>query len=375
MPQRIFADDFASDPLASGWTPTAGGTYGKDLVWAAEGPRAGRRSLSVVPAKDGSAGGWHSPPFAVKDKQWYRATFLARTPRPIYFAAFFYDPFGAATEGDFYTSVDPTSGWAPQEFYFRTKFPGRTAAAVFQPLSAEPLHVADLSVEPVGRAKVAAWAGRLYATMPPLAYDSPPDAGRLIPRTIRKLQAGGALRVVLLGDSISNDLSNSPFDVLLRGPFPKAKVDVRFTGRGGTGWMKHRFQVRERVLGHKPDLAIFLAISNDPARIRGDLGQIVDAVRAAPGGPEMLIVTPHMRTWNAGETDMGLRQREVALAVAADQHVEVLDLTTIWGDYLDRTGKPEAWLLRDSCHMNERGRQVAARALVAHLAAGAKSAK
>lgn len=372
MPSPVFADDFANDPMASGWTPTGGGVYGKDLVWAAEGARAGRRSLGVVPARDGSAGGWHSPPFAVKDKQYYRATFLARTIRPIYFAAFFYDQYGAATEGDFYTSVDPTPGWAPQEFCFRTKFPGRTAAVLFQPLSVEPLHIADLSVEPAGRAEVMAWSDRLYATMPPLEYAPPPDAGRLVPRTLRKLQSGGSLRVVLLGDSISNDLSNSPFDVLLRKPFPKAKVEVRFTGRGGTGWMKHRFQVRERVLGHKPDLVIFLAISNDPARVRGDLAQIIDVVRAAPRGPEMLIVTPHMRTWNAGETDMGLRQREALVAVAADKRVEWLDLTTIWSVYVARTGRPEAWLLRDNCHMNERGRQVAARALVAHLAAGAR---
>ena len=123
-------------------------------------------------------------------------------------------------------------------------------------------------------------------------------------------------------------------------------------------------------MAHKPDLVIFLALSNEPERIGETLEPMIEGAREASPGLEFLVIAPHLATWGKQAADAGARHREALRQVAEAKGAEFLDLLEVWSDYLGRSGKPVAWLLRDEVHMNERGRQVTARALVAHLAAG-----
>jgi hypothetical protein len=262
--------------------------------------------------------------------------------------------------------IDPAPAWTAQEFFFRTKFPAAAATFVARAMHPAELAVDDLRVEPADRDAVRAWADRVAATMPPMALQPPGGAGRLLPRTLARLRAGGTLRIACLGDSIANDLSNSVLDVLLEGAFPGAAVDVRFTGRGGTGWARHKAQVRERVLEHRPDLLVLLAISNEPDALEPDLRELFARVRELSPETECLIVTPPLQ--RLSEPAQGPRPGEILRRVGREAGVEVLDLGGVWRTYLAGAGREEPWLLRDAVHLNERGRQLSARALVAHLA-------
>jgi lysophospholipase L1-like esterase len=363
------AADFQADPLASGWTFTGGGKYGASFVWSKSDGRDGGACLAVLPSANVPPGnGWESPPFPVSDRQYYRVTFGLKSARPIYWATSFYDSYGAMLEGDHHSQADAAEAWTPQEFCVKTKFPAATASVVFRTAAKEPMYIDRVAVTPISHGEARAWADRFYSAMTPLVYAAPEGAGRLLPRTLERLRAGRPLRIVVLGDSIANDLSNSPLDVLLEGAFPGCAVDVCFTGRGGTGWMKHRQQIAERVARHEPDLVILLAISNEEEFLASTLGDILDGVRRLRPQADILLVTPHLKGWS-DKPEAGLRHAEILRGVAADKHVEILDLGAVWNAYLAASGRPQEYLLRDAVHMNERGRQVSARAVVAHLAA------
>jgi len=50
---------------------------------------------------------------------------------------------------------------------------------------------------------------RIYADMTAVRYVPPSDRWTFLPRTRKRLLEGGALRIVMLGDSIVNDTSRS----------------------------------------------------------------------------------------------------------------------------------------------------------------------
>jgi len=362
-----YSEDFeTAAPLTKG-TPAGQAVRGETLFWSRESNPEGNGFLEIrVPSRKACDAGWESPPFPVQPEAHYSLRFRSRSPAPALAGILFYDDEGALLEGDHYSLLDASPAWAPSELCFKAKHRAATASIIFRALEEGSLAIDDLRVDRVALRDVKAWSDRLYAAMHPLRYDPPPGAGGFPPRPAARLRSRATLRVVLLGDSIANDLSNSCLEAMLSEDFPGLSVDVRFTGRGGTGWTRHTLQVRERILGHDPDLVLFLAISNAPDTIYGHLGAMIDEVRRRAPSTEMMIVTPPLKGWGT-MPDAGRQHREPLVRLAEDRRVELVDLGQAWGSYLQEAGREDKYLLRDAVHMDERGRQIAARVVMTHL--------
>jgi lysophospholipase L1-like esterase len=360
----VFTTNFETEMLAAGWTGVGSTDYGDELIWSDRRSHSGKHSLAVLKEEeDKIPSGWESPPFAVQNQQYYRVTFWAKTSQPSYWAIFFYDRYGALIEGDRYSLLQPSRDWRQQEFYFQTKFPGETASIAFQPLTKEPLYIDDVSIVPATRADARQWADRIYATIPAIAFRATKHENQLLPKTIEKLKHGKPLKIVVLGDSIANDLSNSFLDVLLEGEFPKSAINIEFTGKGSTSWLKLQHQVQQRVIAHQPDLVICEAISNDPKYLVDPLLRIIDQTKEFSNNTEFLLVTPHLQNWSENREN-GLLHRNALLQVGKEKNIAVVDLMADWESYLTENHWQADSLLRDSLHMNEFGRQLSARVLV-----------
>lgn len=210
----------------------------------------------------------------------------------------------------------------------------------------------------------------LYETMDPLRYT--PDAARwaLIPRTMQKLREGGTLKMVLLGDSIVNQTSNSGFDLLVQRMYPQVKIERVTSVRGSTGcwWYKEENRVEEYVLKHTPDLLVIGGISqrNDVDSIR----EVIHQVRAKQQ-PEILLMTPafgadgcdFIKEWTYDIRPGQVDYRGKLQALAAEEKCEFLDLTGPWWRYVQDSGRTYGWFRGDAVHANERGTQILARLL------------
>jgi lysophospholipase L1-like esterase len=360
----VFVADFETEMLQTGWTGVGSNDYEEELIWSDRKFYSGKHSLAVIRDEDDEIlSGWESPPFKVQDNRYYRATFWAKTSQPSYWAIFFYNRYGALIEGDRYSLIQPTSEWTQQEFYFQTKFPGETASIVFQPLTNEPLYIDDVSIMPATRADSRQWADRVYATMPAIDFKEISYERKFLANTIEKLKQGKPLKILLLGDSIANDLSNSFLDVLLEREFPQSAIAVHFTGKGSTSWLKLQHQIQQRIIAHQPDLVICEAISNDPKYLTEPLSRIIDITRKANKNTEFLLVTPHLQNW-AENQENGFLHRNALLKVGQNKNVAVVDLMGFWKSYLAKNNWQVESLLRDSVHMNEFGRQLSARIIV-----------
>lgn len=337
------------------------------------GGTSGSQHLDLMPGnKTDPAIAWTSLPFPVEIGRHYRVTFDAKTRAPFLWGVSFRDSQGKPLNGDHNTGVEPCEDWTPQTFYFIGKYPGVEGSLSFYLLGPDAAAIDNIRIQPAVPSEELAWYRQLAGQMPPIRVTSPEGAGKLIPRSLAKLSQRGPFRIVFFGDSIANDISNSSLGDMLKNRYPKTKFEIRFAGRGGTSWMQNESYVAERVLANEPDLVILLAISNDTSTMRDPLARIVRKIRAGAPEAEVLLLTPHIfpskRTVDPWE--FGRLQRDIVLAVAETESVEVVDLAGIWQSYLTASGKPPAWLLRDAVHMNERGRLLAAHAVMAHLAGG-----
>jgi lysophospholipase L1-like esterase len=215
----------------------------------------------------------------------------------------------------------------------------------------------------------------IYGAMEPVKFVAPPDRWKFLPETMKRLNEGPTLRIVMLGDSIVNDTSSSQWDKLLERLYPKCKVEKITSVRGSTGcwWYKDENRVQDWVLKHKPDLLMIGGISQ-----RGDIEairEVIKQVRAA-ANPEVMLMSGafgelnpkkgpdwrSMRSPNNGEYGAKLAQ------LAADEKCEFLDMTVAWGDYIGASSMAMGWFKRDPVHGNERGFQILGRILEKYFA-------
>ncbi|MFM9195292.1 MAG: hypothetical protein ACKOWG_06040, partial [Planctomycetia bacterium] len=74
---------------------------------------------------------------------------------------------------------------------------------------APPLDVKDVRIEKIDAAEAAAWSAGLAGACPIVRFAPPAGRGAAMKKSLAKLAAGGRMRIVMLGDSICNDTSNS----------------------------------------------------------------------------------------------------------------------------------------------------------------------
>jgi len=367
--------DFLANPLAANWTVEPPSALGTAATWTngeirTHGPR------------------WQSPTFVVEPKQYYRLAIRSKGQPPSMWAAVFFDAAGQQLVSDHYSGLDASVPWTQQEFFFRARHDAATCQLWFHPLesSDSDLCLSRVELRPATRQEAACWADRVLAGLPPPRFTLPANRCDRLPRTMEALRSGRPLRVVMLGDSIVNDTSNSAWDVLLERLYPKARIEIIASVRGGTGCQYYRQEnrVQQYVIRHKPDLLVIGGISNgfDVEAIRSVIQQVRRQISA-----EVLVLSDPLgvhgdpRAWplmmiEPGKQGDETRKRLAALGpyrlglreMAAEEAVEYFDMATIWDTYIAHCGKPYRYYLRDPVHANQRGRQILARMLVGFFA-------
>ncbi|MDR1964208.1 MAG: SGNH/GDSL hydrolase family protein [Planctomycetaceae bacterium] len=211
----------------------------------------------------------------------------------------------------------------------------------------------------------------VYEKMVPIQYEFPSDRWQHIPKTIRKLQNGEPLRIVMLGDSIMGDTGSSHYNLLLERMYPGSKVERIMSLRGSTGcwYYQEENRVESYVLKHNPDLLMIGGISNrnDTEAIRSVIHQV-----RRKQSPEIMLITPvfgamtdaHLRNWTFNISDNPEDYRNKLRKLAEEENCEFVDLTGAFHQYITNSGRSYGWYMRDGVHANERGFQIIGRLLI-----------
>ena len=369
----LLVADFEASPRKAGWE--AGADRGRFKgAWATAD--ADSRGRFIVAER----GHWQSPPLAVEPLAYYRLRFRAKAPLEGSWVAEFFGADGDQLQADHYDSLPGSRRWRAHEYFLRAN---ANAALLRVRFIAHRAAVAvdDVRIDRSTPQAAAAWADKVYAALPPVAYRPPAGRCKLLPKTMHRLRAGPSIRVVLLGDSIANDTSNSAFDALLQRAYPNCRVELVNSVRGGTGcnWYRRDDRVGRYVLPFKPDLLVIAGISNgyDCESIR----EVIRQVRRR-SDCEVMVLTGCVHPRVQGEinfAESAPMSREAACkvilafpqriaAMAAAEKVELLDIRKAWDDYILASPQPHAWFMRDPVHANTRGKQVLGRILLRYFA-------
>jgi hypothetical protein len=365
----MYEFDFSQNLAESGWSFMAAATNEKGKAVYVE-------SEGYCPDK---GAGCCSPAIPVAENPWqfYRMAFKSKALRAGEWAAFFYDADGELIVSDIYASIYGSDEWVNNTVCFRGREGAETLKVAFRCL--EEFRIKDLKIEAVTSADVADWSDGIYATLPPLDFTPLPDRWACIPHTMERLRQGGAMRWVMLGDSIINDTNNSCFDALLARLYPKADIRVNCSVRGATGCWHYREEehFQAYVVEPNPDILIIGGISH-----REDSEAIRDVIRKTKEriGCEILLMSGPMakdwRDWDEADPDDPLPIQiwpgdpycaEMA-CIAEEEGVEYLDMKTIWQTYLVNTAMAHNWFHRDTVHADDRGKQILGRILERYFA-------
>ena len=371
-PPPLLEVDFESDPLAAGWIQGAPLGTEADSEWA-DGGADGSRCLRVRT-------GWcAAPAVPVEPLAYYRLRFRSQASEEGVWAVAFTDLPGNPLAAACYDSLYAPTRWDETTVCLRAHAEAARMHLRFQAAGA-PVAVDDVRLAPVDSGEVTAWADAVYAMLPALDYEPPADRHRYLPRTMTALAAGDTARVVVLGDSIANDLSDSLFEVLVARAWPGARLEVVTSVRSGTGceWYREGDRLREYALRFAPDLVLVAGISHgcDAEAVRDCVRQI----RAA-GDADVWVTSGVVASLGWMQRDMESRTGLPPAVVAevfrdwpepletmcAEEGVEYLDLRGAWEAYLTGSPRPRAWYQRDEVHANTRGKQILARLLAAYL--------
>jgi lysophospholipase L1-like esterase len=226
-----------------------------------------------------------------------------------------------------------------------------------------------------------------------LAYPAPPRptptvAERLLPNTLKKLQAGEPLRLMAWGDSVTDggyvpdpdrNRWQAQFAARLRERFPRATIELISRGWGGRNTASflaeppgspHNY--REQVLRPKPDLIVSEFVNDaglNPAQVEERYAKLLADFRAQ--GTEWIILTPHyvrpdwMGISRERDVDDDPRPYVAGLRQFAAQHeVALADAARRYGR-LWRQGIPYTTLMLNSInHPDARGLGIFADALM-----------
>ncbi len=226
----------------------------------------------------------------------------------------------------------------------------------------------------------------LETAYPELPAGALATAKKSLPKTLARLEAGGTVRILAWGDSVTEcgylpkpDEWQEQFVARLRARFPKAQIELVTEGWGGRNTQSflsqppgalHNF--KEKVLDAKPDLVVseFVNDANlDTARVEERYSRLLADFTAI--GAEWAIIAPHyvrpdwMGLKSEREVDNDPRPYIAGLrAFAAAHPVALADASLRYGR-LWRQGIPHSTLMVNSInHPDARGMKLFADALM-----------
>lgn len=324
-------------------------------------------------------GAWKSPEFSVKPFQYYRLYFRSRSSKSGYWAWVFYNRHGNRMSADHYSEIDPCKSWQDNEFRVQAEAEAKTARIMFESTGDIELSIDEVIVHPVSSNEVARWADKIYKNLPPLDYIPSKSRWGYMGDTIKRLKDQLSVRVLVLGDSIANDLANSAFDVLIERNWPNTDVNVISSVGNGTGCSYYRDQnrVKQYVIEKRPDLLVIAGISHhfeiEPIRdviqqVRGEINPDILVLTGAITPPSQMLETRVKAGANRAKTRQKMEAfPEKVARMAREEKVEFLDMRKIWENYLSSNDKPREMFMRDKIHANTRGKQIMGRILARYL--------
>jgi hypothetical protein len=371
----LFTADFERDPLPAGWSVVGKAGEVGAPAWVETPAPSGTHALTAT------TGYWQSPHFPVTPGQFYQLEVATRGDGPGYWHAWFYtiDPAKPEEENgskDVLSGVcsqlEVTEGWGRYVTCFQTDRgrPFTHCRLAFQPLKGKAIFLDDLTVRPIDHPRVAAWADRVYATVPRLPLKLPAERWHNLPKTRRALQRRTPLRVVMLGDSNVNDIYSSWYQTLVarRYRHPQLEVFVAVEGGGGGKRYTDPAKLKELVLDRRPDLLIFGGISNGNAL--DSIRSIIAQVRAGCGAEILLMsgtyppLDPATKgPWKTAIDPTATDYRSRLFALAQAEKTGFVDIAAPMSQYLAASGHEPLWFYRDTHHFNDRGKQIFARIL------------
>lgn len=225
------------------------------------------------------------------------------------------------------------------------------------------------------------------------AYPEPPQpaptvAERLLPRTLKKLREGTALRILAWGDSVTvgtfvpepqRNRWQEQFVARLRQRFPKAQIELITEAWGGRNTAtylaqppgaEHNYQ--EKVLDRRPDLVVSEFVNDaglSPTQVEQRYSRLLADFQRI--GAEWIILTPHyvrpdwMKFTRVQQIDDDPRPYVAGLRAFAPKHgVALADASLRWGR-LWRQGIPYRTLMLNGInHPDARGMKLFADSLM-----------
>ncbi len=229
----------------------------------------------------------------------------------------------------------------------------------------------------------------LESAYPESPKASPTPAEKTIPKTLAKLNAGGKVRILAWGDSVTDggfvpepekNRWQEQFARRLRARYPKAEIVLMTEAWGGRNTDSYRNEppgspknYQEKVLDLKPDLIVSEFV-NDAWLSEADVvqryGRIRDEVKAI--GAEWIILTPHYvrPDWMGLSSEKGIDEDPRAYVKAlrkftAENGLALADGSLRYGR-LWRQGLPYSTLMMNNInHPNPHGMSLFADALMA----------
>ena len=357
--------DFESDPSAEGWGSTTPlGDPGNQ--WTSEDSHSGTHSLRV------EEGLWVSPIIDLEPFEYYSISLQTRMSGSGY-----YGPSYKTT-----TLYADGTEWNSNVSVFRGRHDRAETRIYFRPSTGGPGYLDDVVIEPIGRGQATAILDERWSSQAPLATGVGQASNPNLRRTFRALENGENMRVVMLGDSIVDDMSHSYFELFLERMYPGARIDVVTSTRNSTGcwWFRETEpetgipRVTTWVTDFAPDLVLIGGISHGQGGLQAEIDatrDVIEQIRAWNADTDILLVTPVGGTMDPRERPHLLDRadpdgpdwRARLYRLAMSEHVGYLDMTTLWARHIESTGRPTSAFLRDSIHLNERGAAVAGRIL------------
>lgn len=324
-------------------------------------------------------GVWATSRQRVGPFEYYRIRCEVRSEAPVLNAFQFFDGQGRELVSDDYCVFEPAPRWTPRERFTQVREDAAGMRFVVRDGDRER-RVREVSVTPATAADVLAWSDQLYATLPPVECRLRRDRWRHFELTRQRLRAGQGLRLLVLGDSIANDISNSQFHLLVERAYPGSTVTLLRSMRAARGCRLFQHRVNRLIVAKQPDLVVIAGISH---RCDADaVARVVAETRRRTGRPVEFLVTTstlcdirriNWRTRRRRQSGNGMAQaaerrfHDDLFARRDDLGIEVLDLRTLWEDYLAGCARPREWFQRDGLHANARGKQVLGRILARSL--------
>ena len=203
-------------------------------------------------------------------------------------------------------------------------------------------------------------------------------AAAALPLTHQKLRAGGALRIVAYGDSITaGGEATEPGLIFwerwadaLRAKYPRAAITTTNGATGGDSTVQGLQRLPEKVLAQKPDLVLIGFGMNDhnrggvpPAKFAENLRTLINRIRAETGAEVVLFSAfPPNPKWHYGMHNMAA-YADTTEAVAREMHCAFADVFHLWQQLADRK-KPEDLLGNNINHPNDYGHWIYFQALL-----------